>query len=56
MVSARKLLKAIHRNCLECSGGIPSEVHECVMKECPLYPFRKGITGLYNTPGGKDKK
>lgn len=46
-ISIRKLLKAIRKNCLSCSGGIQSEVSECTMKECPLYPYRMGVQGLY---------
>jgi hypothetical protein len=46
MISIRKLLKAIRKNCLVCSGGIQSEVSECTMKNCPLYPYRMGVQGL----------
>lgn len=43
MLSRTKLLKAIHKNCIECCAGITSEVKNCVMKECPLYPYRMGV-------------
>ncbi|MBE9594915.1 MAG: hypothetical protein IMF19_15705 [Proteobacteria bacterium] len=48
MISARILLKAIRKNCLECSGGVPSEVAECTMTKCPLYQYRMGLDVLYN--------
>ena len=35
-------LRAIRQHCLECSGGIASEVRECVIPTCPLYPYRTG--------------
>lgn len=49
MISERKLLKAIRKNCLDCSGGVASDVADCSMKECPLYAYRMGLAGLYNT-------
>ena len=42
MISASKLLKAIRRNCIECSAGEVSEVSKCTMTECALYPYRMG--------------
>jgi len=40
----RKLtpLQAIRQHCLECSAGNKSEVRNCIIVECPLYPFRMG--------------
>ena len=35
-------LRAIRAKCLECSAGSPKEVRECVMLDCPLYPYRLG--------------
>ena len=35
-------LKAIRRNCLECSGGSAGEVKNCIITDCVLYPFRLG--------------
>lgn len=35
-------VKAIRQHCLECSGGSPSEVRNCVILDCPLYAFRLG--------------
>lgn len=46
MISIRKLLIAIRKNCLLCSCGIQSEISECKMKDCPLYPYRMGLQGL----------
>ena len=34
------LLAAIHRHCLECSGGSRREASRCRMKNCALYPWR----------------
>lgn len=31
---------AIKFHCLDCSGGLPTEVKKCVIKTCPLYVFR----------------
>lgn len=35
-------VKAIKKNCLECSGVSKKEVRVCVIIECPLYPYRMG--------------
>ncbi len=35
-------VKAIKKNCLDCSGGSKKEIRVCVITECPLYPFRMG--------------
>lgn len=35
-------LKAIRKNCLECSSNNASEVNNCIIKDCALYPFRLG--------------
>ena len=49
-------IKAIRAKCLECSGGQPSEVRECLITDCPLYPFRMGKNpnrkGIGNLKGG----
>lgn len=34
--------KAIRAKCLDCSCGHPSEVRDCRVKNCPLYPHRFG--------------
>lgn len=34
--------KAIRLKCLDCSGGSASEVRECIIPLCPLWPFRMG--------------
>jgi hypothetical protein len=36
------VLKAIRAKCLDCSGGSPSEVADCLVKNCALFPFRFG--------------
>lgn len=34
--------QAIRLKCLDCCGGITSEIRLCTCKECPLYNFRMG--------------
>jgi hypothetical protein len=34
------VLRAIREKCLDCSGGSPTEVADCLVKNCALYPFR----------------
>lgn len=36
------ILKAVRRKCLECSGGSHTEVADCLVRQCPLFPFRFG--------------
>lgn len=36
------LIAAIHAKCLECSGGSRKEAHNCKLKDCPLWPYRRG--------------
>src|SRR5450631_3713965 len=36
------VLKAIRRKCLDCSGRSPAEVADCLVRQCPLFPFRFG--------------
>lgn len=35
-------MKAIRLKCLECCAGQRLEVRECLLKTCPLFPFRMG--------------
>ena len=35
-------LKAVRKNCLECSNGSAKEVKLCSIENCPLYQFRFG--------------
>jgi hypothetical protein len=35
-------LAAMRRRCLDCSGGLPSEVRSCTHTTCDLWPFRLG--------------
>ncbi|HSH66073.1 MAG TPA: hypothetical protein VLB84_09800 [Bacteroidia bacterium] len=35
-------VKAIKIKCLDCSCGSKKEVRECIIQDCPLYPFRLG--------------
>ena len=51
---SRSPLKAIRKNCLDCSGNSSKEVELCVIPECPLYPFRFGISPDTAAKKGKD--
>ena len=35
-------LRAIRAKCIDCSAGSMKEVRECVLLDCPLYPYRLG--------------
>ena len=35
-------MKAIRLKCLECCAGQRLEVRECLLKTCPLFPYRMG--------------
>lgn len=40
--SRKNPVKAILLKCLDCRGGLTSEVDKCQIVTCPLFPFRKG--------------
>ena len=42
MANKTNPVKAIREFCLECSCGQTSEVKNCPVDKCPLYPFRFG--------------
>lgn len=37
----QELIAAIHAKCLDCSGGSRKEVHNCEIKDCPLWLYRR---------------
>ena len=37
-------LKAIRAKCLDCCGGVGSEVRDCNIVKCPLWPYRFGCS------------
>jgi hypothetical protein len=49
------VLKAIRAKCLDCSGGMPSEVRDCLVKNCSLYPFRMG-TNPWRVPVTEEQR
>ena len=49
------VLKGIRAKCLDCSGGMPSEVRDCLVRQCPLYPFRMG-TNPWRAPAGDEQR
>jgi len=38
-----KLLRAIKLRCLDCSAYSVYEVKNCIMTDCSLYPYRRGV-------------
>jgi len=49
------VLKAIRAKCLDCSGGMPSEVRDCLVRNCALYPFRMG-TNPWRAPVSAEQR
>ena len=45
--------RAIRAKCLDCSGGSPDEVRDCVIKDCSLFPFRFGRNPFTKREGTK---
>jgi hypothetical protein len=41
------ILAAIRRKCLDCSCYQPSEVRNCHLTRCDLWPYRLGRSSLY---------
>ena len=41
-VKLRDPLKAIRANCLVCTCGSISEIRECNIANCPVWPYRMG--------------
>lgn len=39
-IDVAALMKVIHRKCLDCCGGMRTEVTKCQLKDCPLHPYR----------------
>jgi hypothetical protein len=37
-----EILRSIRRKCLDCSGHQPSEVRDCKITGCDLWPYRLG--------------
>lgn len=46
-------LKAIRKNCLDCSGGSSNEVKICKIEDCSLHRFRFGKNPNRKGIGGK---
>lgn len=40
--NAPSMARAIKEKCLDCAGGVRSEVRDCVATDCPLFPYRFG--------------
>lgn len=41
-VKSPSMAKAIKAKCLDCCGGVGSEVRDCHIVKCPLWPYRFG--------------
>ena len=37
-----EILKAIRKNCIECMGGVISEIEKCTSPKCSLFALRAG--------------
>ncbi len=44
------VLKAIRAKCIDCSGGSRAEADDCLVRRCPLYPFRTGSNPWKSEP------
>lgn len=40
MNDLEKVMSAVRKHCLNCSGGSLSEVKQCRVKDCALYEYR----------------
>ena len=45
-----ELLIAIHKHCLQCSGGSRKEVQNCRIKGCNLRPYRQEPARIREKP------
>jgi len=57
MTTKASILQSVRAKCLDCSCGQPSEVRECPVHRCALWPYRFGkdpepspSRGFANTP------
>jgi hypothetical protein len=48
-------IRAIRANCLDCSGGVASEVRKCVAITCHLWPFRMGANPFHGEKKRADR-
>ena len=44
-------IRAIRSKCLDCSGGVVSEVRKCIAVTCSLWPFRMGSNPFHGKKG-----
>lgn len=42
MMKNKTPIKSIREHCIECSSGSKSEVLNCIVTDCVLYPYRLG--------------
>lgn len=52
-VKTPSMARAIRAKCLNCSGYQRAEVRDCVLTDCPLFPYAvwQGAKGCYKQPG-----
>jgi hypothetical protein len=47
---------AVKLYCLECSSWVKAEIRDCVIVQCPLFPFRPYQTILQKNPNDPPQK
>jgi len=52
----RTPMKAIRAKCLDCCCASPKAVSMCVVRACPLYPYRFGNNPMRKGVGGPRKQ
>ena len=56
MTTKAGILRAIRQKCLDCSCHQPSEVKDCQLTACSLWPFRMGNDPCPGAPRGCAKQ
>jgi len=49
--SPQSPIKAIRARCVDCCGGVVSEVRKCTAWQCPLWGFRMGKNPFHGMKG-----
>ncbi|MDD3020127.1 MAG: hypothetical protein PHX61_04000 [Alphaproteobacteria bacterium] len=52
----KTLLKSIREKCLDCCGNKYSEVRECHITDCPLWPYRMGKNPFHQRKMTEEQK
>ena len=51
-----KILKQIRAFCIDCMGGVLSEIENCTSPKCSLFDFRRGKDPFPTRKGPKEPK